>query len=84
MKITSKGQVTIPQEIREKAGLHPHTEVDFSWERGNVVLRAAGKRSSKGERLVKALRSLDQHRSKGPTGRMSTDQLMELLRGKAD
>jgi hypothetical protein len=28
VRITSKGQVTIPQEIREKAGLLPHTEVD--------------------------------------------------------
>ncbi|MCC6237233.1 MAG: AbrB/MazE/SpoVT family DNA-binding domain-containing protein, partial [Dehalococcoidia bacterium] len=27
MRITSKGQVTIPQEIRERAGLLPHTEV---------------------------------------------------------
>ena len=29
MRMTSKGQVTIPAEIREKAGLLPHTEVDF-------------------------------------------------------
>ena len=24
MRITSKGQVTIPQAVREQAGLHPH------------------------------------------------------------
>ena len=29
MRITSKGQVTIPAAIREKAGLLPHTEVEF-------------------------------------------------------
>ncbi|MBP6854059.1 MAG: AbrB/MazE/SpoVT family DNA-binding domain-containing protein, partial [Rhodoferax sp.] len=29
MRITSKGQVTIPQTIREQAGLHPHSEVEF-------------------------------------------------------
>jgi AbrB family looped-hinge helix DNA binding protein len=29
MRITSKGQVTIPIEIRERAGLLPNTEVDF-------------------------------------------------------
>ena len=29
MRITSKGQVTIPVEIREKAGLLPNTEVEF-------------------------------------------------------
>ena len=29
MRITSKGQVTIPIEIREKLGLLPNTEVEF-------------------------------------------------------
>ena len=29
MKIASKGQVTMPQAVREQAGLHPHSEVDF-------------------------------------------------------
>jgi AbrB family looped-hinge helix DNA binding protein len=29
MRITSKGQVTIPREIREQCGLLPHTEVRF-------------------------------------------------------
>ena len=29
MKITSKGQVTIPQAVREKAGMHPNSEVEF-------------------------------------------------------
>ena len=32
MRITSKGQVTIPAEIRERAGLLPHTEVEFEWD----------------------------------------------------
>ena len=30
MKIASKGQVTMPQAVREQAGLHPHSEVDFA------------------------------------------------------
>ncbi len=36
MRITSKGQVTIPAEIREQAGLLPHTEVNFEFD-GKVV-----------------------------------------------
>jgi AbrB family looped-hinge helix DNA binding protein len=32
MRITSKGQVTIPAKIREQAGLLPHTEVDFEFD----------------------------------------------------
>ncbi len=37
-KITSKGQVTIPQEIREKFALLPGTEVDIISERENVLI----------------------------------------------
>ena len=41
MKITSKGQVTIPQAVREKAGLYPHSEVEFEVRaNGEVILRA--------------------------------------------
>ena len=42
MRITSKGQVTIPQRIREQAGLHPYTEVEFEWVRGKVILKPIG------------------------------------------
>ena len=38
MRITSKGQVTIPVEIREKLGLFPNSEVDFDVD-GNAVRR---------------------------------------------
>lgn len=34
MRITSKGQVTIPQAIREATGLLPNTEVEFQISRG--------------------------------------------------
>ena len=41
MKITTKGQVTIPQALREKAGLHPHSEVEFEVrDNGEVLIRA--------------------------------------------
>jgi AbrB family looped-hinge helix DNA binding protein len=29
MRVTSKGQVTIPLAIRRKLGILPHTEVEF-------------------------------------------------------
>lgn len=38
MKVTTKGQVTIPQTIREKLGIMPATEVDFIEEKGRVYL----------------------------------------------
>lgn len=42
MKITVKGQVTIPKIIRERYGLRPGSEVRFVEEDRKVVLRKAG------------------------------------------
>ena len=75
MRITSKGQVTIPQAIREQAGLLPHTEVEFEYIRGKVILSPAGPRTSRAERAVAPLRGSLRH------VRMTTDELMALTRG---
>jgi len=56
MRITSKGQVTIPQAIREKAGLLPYTEVEFQYIRGQVVIRPATKPSKAGEETMSPVR----------------------------
>jgi AbrB family looped-hinge helix DNA binding protein len=75
MRITSKGQVTIPAAIRERAGLLPQTEVEFVLD-GDVVriIRAtAAKRDGRGARLVAHLRG----RGDVP---MSTDAIMALTR----
>ncbi len=78
MRITSKGQVTIPQEIREQAGLLPHTEVEFIVEDDGVriVKAAASKRSSRGEIALQRLRRNRTHVT------MSTDEIMALTRGE--
>jgi antitoxin PrlF len=39
--LTSKGQVTIPKEIRDKLGLRPHDKIQFYVENGEVKLRRA-------------------------------------------
>jgi AbrB family looped-hinge helix DNA binding protein len=75
MRITSKGQVTIPAEIRERAGLLPHTEVEFEFD-GQVVrlVRAQARRSDgRGARVVAHLRG------RGDVA-MSTDAIMALTR----
>lgn len=38
MRLTSKGQVTIPQGIRELAGLLPGSEVEFQFRNGQITL----------------------------------------------
>lgn len=76
MRITSKGQVTIPQEIREKAGLLPHTEVDFVYDGKAVrIVRAdSGKKTNRGARLVEHMRGRLSKRG------LTTDQLMAMTR----
>jgi len=75
MRITSKGQVTIPAEMRERAGLLPHTEVKFEFD-GKVVRIVRAKvrnKNSQGARLVAHLRG------RGDIA-MSTDAIMPLTR----
>lgn len=75
MKVTTKGQVTIPMEIREQLNIHPGAEVEFSVE-GNAVKMVPVKRATRhGRRIVERLRG------KGSV-RMSTDEIMALTRGE--
>jgi AbrB family looped-hinge helix DNA binding protein len=76
MRITSKGQVTIPMAIREQLGLMTNTEVEFSVERGGVRIVKAAKPGAKS-----AGRQLVEHMRGRGTGKMTTDQIMRLLRG---
>jgi AbrB family looped-hinge helix DNA binding protein len=78
MRITSKGQVTIPQEIREKAGLLPHTEVEFEYRDGEVVLKPAKPALSPGwEAIRKTAGTANNPVFKG----WSTDEIIKFLRG---
>ncbi|MFY9947571.1 MAG: AbrB/MazE/SpoVT family DNA-binding domain-containing protein [Candidatus Sulfotelmatobacter sp.] len=39
--ISSKGQITVPQEIRKRLGLEPGDRVEFVVEEGRTVIRPA-------------------------------------------
>ena len=75
MRITSKGQVTIPMEIRDKAGFLPHTDVEFEFDGQAVRIRKAQKMkiSGRGARVIARLRG------RGDVT-MSTDAIMALTR----
>lgn len=75
MRITTKGQVTIPVDIREKAGLLPNTEVEFAMDGDVVTIRKAGGTASRGRRIVDRLR-------RAKTNGMTTDEIMALTRGE--
>ena len=75
MRITSKGQVTIPIEIREKAGFLPNTEVVFELEGTSVRILVAPSPSKE------TRGSLVLNRLKGTaTVKLTTDQIMAVTR----
>lgn len=74
MRVTSKGQVTIPKDVRQRLGITPGSDVEFELdERGARLIRA---KASHGELIVR-----------GMVGRgdvsLSTDEIMALTRGVA-
>lgn len=81
MRITSKGQVTIPQQIRDQTGLLPGSEVEFSIERGKVVLKPAAS-STKPNWAEEALDNLQGSGNNPMFKGWSTDQIMAFLRGE--
>jgi AbrB family looped-hinge helix DNA binding protein len=74
VRITSKGQVTIPVEIRKRLGLGPGSLVDFSIDGEAVRIRKARVRQDRGDLLVRHLRG------RGDVA-MTTDEIMALTRG---
>ena len=79
MRITSKGQVTIPQSIRQQAGLNPSCEVMFRLVDGQVLLQKVD--PSGQQRGVEALALLRARTSR--TG-LSTDAILALARGTSE
>jgi AbrB family looped-hinge helix DNA binding protein len=77
MRLTSKGQVTIPQDIREKLGMFPNTEVEFDIVGDSVRIRKARGARSRGQRLLELMRAAPR-----PRAGMTTDELMALTRGE--
>jgi len=74
MRVTTKGQVTIPQEVRAELGIRPHSEVEFI-------------KVKKGDyRLVKVKRKKPESRFAALRGtatvKMTTDEIMALTRGE--
>jgi len=76
MKVTTKGQVTIPMEIRERLNIQPGAEVEFVVD-GNAVRMIPVKRATRhGAQLVERMRGK-------ATVRMTTDEILALTRGEA-
>ena len=80
MRVTSKGQVTIPQAVRERAGLVPGSEVEFALgEDGAVILRRADAQPR--NRVLGAAIGRLRGAACGRGPGLSTEEIMALTRG---
>jgi antitoxin PrlF len=80
MRVSTKGQVTIPKPLRDRSGIEPGTEVEFGFDGDVITLKRSKARKrpglSRGEKLVRAIAgTADKNRH------LSTDDIMKLLRG---
>ena len=71
-KVTTKGQVTIPQEIRDRLGIHPGSTVEFGVE-GDVVTMRKSRDGGRGQTIVARIRG-------AATAGLTTDEIMALTR----
>lgn len=71
-RISSKGQITIPLDVRERLGLVPGTQVEFVVRDAEVVLRKGGEGGDPVDRVYGVI----------DLGR-SVDRILEELRGPA-
>lgn len=71
MRVTTKGQVTIPQDLRRKYGIDSQTEVEFKEEDDRIILRVIKNSSSSLRKLV----------GRGDV-RLSTEEILRLTRGE--
>jgi antitoxin PrlF len=74
MRVTEKGQVTIPKDLRDELGIGAGTEVTFE-RRADVILVRKVEHPTRGRRIVERLRG------RGDV-RMTTDEIMALTRGE--
>lgn len=84
MRITSKGQVTIPVEIRQRAGFLPGTDVAIIMD-GDVVriIKASPSEKEKSRRSAEFDAWLEKFRGTATSG-LTTDEIMRMTRGYGD
>jgi AbrB family looped-hinge helix DNA binding protein len=79
MVLNSKGQVTIPAQLRAKYGLHAGDEVEVVDVGGVLQIVRVEGAESRGQRSVRRLRNTA---SSSDVAGMSTDEIMALLRAE--
>jgi antitoxin PrlF len=72
--VTSKGQITIPKQVRDLLGIGPGSVVDFERAKDGRIVLVKVERKARPNRFAR----VRGHAGKG----MSTDEIMALTRGE--
>jgi len=73
MRVTTKGQVTIPRNVREVLGIVPETDVEFQEDNGRFyIVKSSKKKTTTKFTKLRGIAS----------AKMSTDEIMNLTRTK--
>jgi AbrB family looped-hinge helix DNA binding protein len=79
MRVTTKGQVTIPIEIREKLGIFPGTEVEFILRNDSATLKK--RKTNKKGYMSRGARAVALLAGSATDKRLTTDEILALTRG---
>lgn len=74
MRVTEKGQITIPKDLRDALGIGAGTEVEFERRKDTIVVRKSDRSPTRGRQLAERLKGLGDVE-------MTTDEIMALTRG---
>lgn len=78
MKLTEKGQVTVPKQVRDHLGIGPGSEVDFEIDVKGARLVKVPDHETPGRRMVRVLREAGQRLQRS---HLSGDEIIEMTRG---
>jgi antitoxin PrlF len=83
MRVTSKGQVTIPRDLRELAGISANSEVIFGVEDGKITIvpKEGAARIADRDRLARFLAALDRLEGTGDQS-LRADDVMAMTRDR--
>jgi len=83
MRVTSKGQVTIPRDLRELAGISVNSEVIFGVEDGKITIvpKEGLARVADRDRLARFLAALDRLEGTGDQS-LRAEDVMALTRDR--
>jgi len=75
MKVTTKGQVTIPSDLRKIHGIRPNSEVEFINTKSGIMIRPIQMKESDLDKKIKNIRGILK-------GEITTNSLMKLTRNQ--